>query len=70
MLYYWLDKLDKVAKIFFVFKSKTSHPITISPNIQSGEPVFTDTCLHKYKSSYKKSFWLFKCRTLIKQDTH
>ena len=31
------------TKIFFIFKSKMPHPITISPDIQSGEPVFTNT---------------------------
>ncbi len=28
---------------FAIFTSKMTNPITISPNIQSGEPVFTNT---------------------------
>ncbi len=34
---------NEEQEIFFIFKSKMSHPITISKNIQSGEPVFTNT---------------------------
>lgn len=30
-------------KILLSLQSKMSHPVTISPNIQSGEPVFTNT---------------------------